>query len=144
MAYETIIYEKKNRVATITQNRPEALNALSFKMSDELIDAFQQANDDDDVYVIVLTGTGRAFNVGADQKEAARVIREKEWHPTQRLEQKGKKTILHMDVQGLPEVARWVLYHSPNARVLSPPSLKEMVAQFASKTANRHEKKIPR
>ena len=78
------------------------------------------------------------------QKEAARVIREKEWHPTQRLEQKGKKTILHMEVQGLPEVARWVLYHSPNAKVLAPPSLKEMVADFASKTANRHVKKIAR
>lgn len=78
------------------------------------------------------------------QEEAARVIREKEWHPTQRLEQKGKKTILHMEVQGLPEVARWVLYHSPNAKVLAPPSLKEMVADFAAKTANRHEKRIAR
>ncbi len=49
-----------------------------------------------------------------------------------------------MEVQGLPEVARWVLYHSPNAKVLAPPSLKEMVAEFAAKTANRHEKKIAR
>ena len=75
MAYETIIYEKKGRVASITQNRPDSLNSLSFKMSDELIEAFQQANDDDDVYVIILTGVGRGFNVGADQKEAARVSR---------------------------------------------------------------------
>ncbi len=75
MAYETIIYEKKNRVAYITQNRPDALNALSYKMSEELIDAFQQVDSDNDVYVTVLTGTGRGFNVGADQKEAARVSR---------------------------------------------------------------------
>ncbi|MBI2287557.1 MAG: enoyl-CoA hydratase/isomerase family protein [Chloroflexi bacterium] len=75
MAYETIIYEKKGRTAIITQNRPNSLNALNFKMSDELIEAFQQANDDNEVYVIVLTGAGRAFNVGADQKEAAQASR---------------------------------------------------------------------
>ncbi|MDP3879390.1 MAG: enoyl-CoA hydratase/isomerase family protein [Dehalococcoidales bacterium] len=75
MAYETIIYEKKNRVAYITQNRPDALNALSFQMSAELIEAFQEADNDDEVYVSVLTGVGRGFNVGADQKEAARVSR---------------------------------------------------------------------
>lgn len=75
MAYETIIYEKKNRVAYITQNRPDALNALSFQMSAEITDAFQQADSDDEVYVTVLTGVGRGFNVGADQKEAARVAR---------------------------------------------------------------------
>lgn len=75
MAYETIIYEKLGRVAVITQNRPDALNALSFKMSDEITQGFQEANDDPEVYVIVLTGVGRGFNVGADQKEAARVSR---------------------------------------------------------------------
>ncbi len=72
MAYETIVYEKKNHVAYVVQNRPDALNALSYKMSDEIMAAFEQADSDDDVYVIVLTGAGRAFNVGADQKEASR------------------------------------------------------------------------
>lgn len=75
MAYETILYEKMGKVALIVQNRPDALNSLSFKMSDELVAGFQEANDDPDIYVIILTGNGRAFNVGADQKEAARVSR---------------------------------------------------------------------
>lgn len=75
MAYETIIYEKKGRVACVTMNRPDTLNALSYQMSEELVNAFQQADDDNDVYVVVLTGTGRAFNIGADMKEAARVSR---------------------------------------------------------------------
>ena len=46
--------------------------------------------------------------------------------------------------RGFPFYNWWGLYHSPNAKVLAPPSLKEMVANFASKTAHRHEKKIVR
>ncbi len=70
--------------------------------------------------------------------EAARTVSEKEWHPTQRLEQRDGKVILKMSVQGLPEVARWVLYHAPNAKVLEPAGLKTMVADFASHTARSH------
>lgn len=77
MAYEVVLYEKKNRVAHITLNRPEALNAWNNKLNEETFDAFQQADSDDDVYVIVLTGTGRGFQVGADMKEAARGERER-------------------------------------------------------------------
>ncbi len=133
--------ERREAIRTLRVDRFHSIRALP--------DAFERPEQfDPEDYI------GRSFGMYSEgeltpvriefREEAARVIREKEWHPTQRLEQKGGKTILHMEVQGLPEVARWVLYHSPNARVLSPPSLKEMVAQFASKTANRHEKKIPR
>ena len=70
---------------------------------------------------------------------AARTIREKEWHPTQRLEERpGGKVILKMQVQGLSEVARWVLYHAPDARVLEPESLRKLVAEFASGAAESH------
>jgi proteasome accessory factor B len=70
--------------------------------------------------------------------EAARTVSEKEWHPTQRLEQKNGKVTLRMSVQGLPEVARWVLYHSPNAAAIEPPELKKMIAEFAGQTALAH------
>ena len=63
-----------------------------------------------------------------------------------KLDKKGRVLLPAAFRDELPAEDRgaFVLYHSPNAKVLSPPSLKEMVADFASKTANRHEKKIPR
>ena len=68
--YANIIYEKKDRVATITLNRPKALNALSFALTAEMRDAFQDAENDDNINVIVLTGAGdRAFCAGADISE---------------------------------------------------------------------------
>lgn len=70
--------------------------------------------------------------------EAALAVSGKEWHPTQRIEQKNGKAVLRMNVHGLPEVARWVLYHAPNAKVLEPRELKSMVAEFAKKTAEAH------
>lgn len=70
--------------------------------------------------------------------EAARAVLGKEWHPSQRIEQKDGKLLLRMNVQGLPEVARWVLYHAPNARVLEPRALRDMVAALASRTAAAH------
>ena len=67
--YETIILEKKENIATITLNRPEKLNAENPKLADELIDVFGVVDEDDDVRVVVITGAGRAFCVGADLKE---------------------------------------------------------------------------
>ncbi|MDZ7781942.1 MAG: crotonase/enoyl-CoA hydratase family protein [Halioglobus sp.] len=66
MAYRDILYETAGRVATITLNRPERLNAISLGMPAELNDAVQRANRDDAVHVIVLTGAGRAFCSGYD------------------------------------------------------------------------------
>jgi len=68
--YVNIIYEKKDKVATITLNRPKALNALSLASTAEMRDAFQDAENDEDINVIVLTGAGdRAFCAGADISE---------------------------------------------------------------------------
>jgi proteasome accessory factor B len=70
---------------------------------------------------------------------AARAIREKEWHPTQRLEERpGGRVVLKMQVQGLSEVARWVLYHAPQARVLDPPALRKLVSGFAAEARRIH------
>ena len=66
MAYETILYDVSDNVLTITLNRPEKLNAFNTKMMREMIDAFDQADADDEVKAIIVTGGGRAFCAGAD------------------------------------------------------------------------------
>jgi proteasome accessory factor B len=77
-------------------------------------------------------------------REAARAVQEREWHPTQRLEPRpGGGILLRMTVQGLPEVARWVLSHAPYARVLEPPELREMVARSAAAAARAHGAEAP-
>ena len=62
------IYEKRNRIAYVTLNRPEALNALDDELNDELWDIWKDFNDDAAVYVAILTGAGKAFCAGADLK----------------------------------------------------------------------------
>jgi enoyl-CoA hydratase len=70
MPYEHILVEKESGVAIITLNRPEVLNALSRLLSFELHDAVMEANSNDDIGCIVLTGAGnRAFSAGADIHE---------------------------------------------------------------------------
>jgi enoyl-CoA hydratase/carnithine racemase len=64
--YEHVRYEVADRTATITLDRPEALNALNQRMMDELHHAYAAAEADGDVWTIVVTGTGRAFCTGAD------------------------------------------------------------------------------
>ncbi|MDZ7887615.1 MAG: enoyl-CoA hydratase/isomerase family protein [Mycobacterium sp.] len=67
--YDTIKYEVDGHTATITMNRPDALNALSPHMITELRAAYQQVEDDDNVWLMIVTATGRAFCTGADVKE---------------------------------------------------------------------------
>ena len=69
MAYETILYEVSERVATITFNRPDRLNALSPEMVRELRDAYAAAEADENVWLLLVTGNGRAFCAGADVGE---------------------------------------------------------------------------
>ena len=67
-SFGTIKYEVDGHTATITLNRPEALNALSPHMITELRAAYDEAENDDNVWLLVVTGTGRAFCTGADVK----------------------------------------------------------------------------
>ena len=71
MAYEQIKYEVSENILTITLNRPEKLNAFTATMQRELIDAFDQADHDDDIRTIIVTGAGRAFCAGADLASGA-------------------------------------------------------------------------
>lgn len=66
MAYAHILYATDGPIAVITLNRPEALNALSRPLEEELHQAFDQADGDDAIRAIILTGAGRAFSSGYD------------------------------------------------------------------------------
>jgi len=64
--YEHIGYAVEDRIATVTLNRPAARNGYTVRMADELAAAFDRADRDDDVRVVVFTGAGKDFCVGAD------------------------------------------------------------------------------
>jgi len=71
MDFETLLYETDDRVATITFNRPERMNAFSQALCRETIEALAAADRDPDVRVIVMTGAGgKAFSTGYDIKES--------------------------------------------------------------------------
>jgi enoyl-CoA hydratase len=72
MEFKNIIYEKSEGIATITLNRPEALNAFSKEVVEEIIRALEDVKTDENVRVVVLTGSGeKAFSAGADIKAMA-------------------------------------------------------------------------
>ncbi len=64
-------YQVRDRVAYITMNRPEKLNAINVELKDCLFDAFTDVRDNPDVWIAVLTGEGRAFSTGHDLVEMA-------------------------------------------------------------------------
>lgn len=68
---DLITYTVEDHIAVITFNRPDALNAMNTPMADAIGGALEQAVADDDVRVVILAGTGRAFCAGADLKEIA-------------------------------------------------------------------------
>ncbi len=71
MAYQNLVVENDNHVALIRLHRPDALNALNKALLDELADALAQAQRNDKVRAIVLTGSDKAFAAGADIKMMA-------------------------------------------------------------------------
>jgi enoyl-CoA hydratase/carnithine racemase len=72
MAYEVIIAERLDGVGLVTLNRPDKLNALSFRLMTELDDALTGCEEDDAIKVVIITGAGeRAFSAGADIHEMA-------------------------------------------------------------------------
>src|SRR5438445_12272551 len=74
MAYQNLIFEKKDHVGTVTFNRPKLLNALNRQTMDELDALLTEAHNDKDLHVLIFTGAGdKAFIAGADISELARL-----------------------------------------------------------------------
>lgn len=69
LTYEQILAERDGPVVLVTLNRPDQMNAWTFRMHDELGDVFARAEEDDSVRAIVVTGAGKAFCAGADLSE---------------------------------------------------------------------------
>jgi enoyl-CoA hydratase/carnithine racemase len=70
--YETLIYDQQDHVVTLTYNRPDQHNAINRTMNRELHDAWQRFRDDDDAFVLVITGAGdTTFSAGWDLADAA-------------------------------------------------------------------------
>jgi 2-(1,2-epoxy-1,2-dihydrophenyl)acetyl-CoA isomerase len=86
MNYETIVYEKRENIATILLNRPSSYNAFTKRMNQEITNALKVATKDEDIRCIVLTGSGKAFCSGQDLTEVdkdtnhATFLRER-YHP---------------------------------------------------------------
>lgn len=73
-SFMTVLYQKKGRIAYITLNRPEALNAINLETQRELARIWVDFRDDPDVWVAILTGAGeRAFSAGVDLREKDKV-----------------------------------------------------------------------
>ena len=68
---DTVTYERSGRIATITYNRPEALNAINHELRTDLNAAWEEFRNDDDAWVGIVTGAGRAFSAGADLRSPA-------------------------------------------------------------------------
>lgn len=89
MSFDNLLYTQEGRIARITLNRPERLNAISDTMPREIRLAVEQANADPEVHVIVLQGAGRAFCAGYDLKRFAEMSGENSltqdmpWDPMQ-------------------------------------------------------------
>jgi len=69
---DTVLYERDGHVATITYNRPEVLNAINGALRQDLNAAWERFRDDENAWVAIVTGAGRAFCVGADLRDGAK------------------------------------------------------------------------
>lgn len=69
--YKYLTLEKQDGIAIVTFMRPEQMNAMNREFMNEIVDAFREANEDNSVKVVLVTGSGKAFMAGADIKEYA-------------------------------------------------------------------------
>ena len=99
--YQTIKYEVNEKVAKVTINRPEALNALNSTVLDELFDVFQEIDKDANVRCVIVTGEGRSFVAGADIAEMSTL------NPVEgkRFAQKGHKLMNFIEKTEKPVIA---------------------------------------
>jgi enoyl-CoA hydratase len=101
MNYSTLIFEKENRICTLTINRPDKLNALNSAVLEELNKAFDEIEKDNEILSVIITGAGtKAFVAGADisefnglDKEEGRKLARRGQHTFSRIERSAKPVI---------------------------------------------------
>lgn len=104
MSEPTVIWEKDGRIARIQLNRPAVLNAINDELPHDLARCVREANDDDDIHVIVLSGRGEAFCAGYDLTYYAQgngsgeVTQEMPWDPMKDYKFMKKNTDLFMEL----------------------------------------------
>ena len=98
MDYTEIIYDKADRVATVTFNRPQALNAYTPTLGLELKTALHEADADNEVGAIIVTGAGRSFCSGFDVKVGAQANKALRSGQSQRLQRDLRQLRLHASV----------------------------------------------
>jgi enoyl-CoA hydratase len=97
MAYEHIIFDKKDYVAHVTLNHPDRLNAMCPEINDELSRVIGEINEDDEVKVVVFRGVGRALCAGADLSRVGFVYGWKEPKPGEKARRPSMRARLHFD-----------------------------------------------
>lgn len=113
--YENILYETDDdRIATITLNRPDQMNAISPDLERELHEALDEAAADDSVRTIILTGTGRAFSAGYDlgrdrEPPATRSAALQQWMPTDMNHTDHVMHLMELDKPVIAAVNGWAL-----------------------------------
>ena len=90
--YKSLLFEKNNKILTVTLNRPEKLNAIDGTMHEELSRVFEDINRDRSVDIVVLTGAGRAFCAGGDADWLQNLI-DNPWS-WETLSEEGKRSML--------------------------------------------------
>jgi enoyl-CoA hydratase len=93
MSYETIIYEKQDKIGLIKLNRPKVLNAMNRQLWIEIQDALDLIKQDDQVKALIITGAGRAFSTGADLKDSKGRSREDYRRYLESLQEASRKII---------------------------------------------------
>ena len=98
--FKRIIYEEKDGVAWITLNNPERYNALDYEMRKELIEALKKASNNEDIRVVVIKGSGKAFCAGGDIRSFA------EWTPQDALKfmkEVGTALVISKVIRDMPK-----------------------------------------
>jgi enoyl-CoA hydratase len=91
--FEYIQYKKSDHIATITLNRPRVLNAMNQQMWQEIQYVLEDAQNDPEIKVLIITGEGRAFSTGADLKESRNRTPEAYRHYLERLQEVSRKIL---------------------------------------------------
>jgi enoyl-CoA hydratase len=111
MTYSNILYETDGRLAFVTLNRPEKLNALSNELRGEVFHAMKEAEADRDVGVIVLRSAGRAFSAGYDLSPSREAAADSPYvHPRSKLPDVGTTHPAHYDWSRHVLLGNWIIW----------------------------------